>query len=42
MIMRCATEKTYHKQVDFVIKREQQLKAEKLAASCLDSKTPGI
>ena len=24
------------------MKREQQLKAEKLAASCLDSKTPGI
>ena len=42
MIMLCTTEKTYHEQTDFVIKREQQLKAEKLAARCLDSKTPDI
>ena len=38
--MRCAsTRKVYHKQADFVIKREQQLKAEKLAASYVDSRS---
>ena len=37
--MRCATRKAYHKQTDFVIKREQQLKAEKLAASYVNSRS---
>ena len=37
--MRCATRKACHKQAEFVIKREQQLKAEKLAASYVDSRS---
>ena len=38
--MRCATRKVYHKQANYVIKREKQLKGEKLAARYIDSRTP--
>ena len=38
--MRCATRKLYHKQANYVIKSEKQLKLEKLAARYIDSRSP--
>ena len=38
--VRCATRKVYHKQANYVIMTEKQLKGEKLAARYIDSGSP--
>ena len=40
--MKCATRKSYHKQENYVIKRDPKLKGEKLAARYLYHKLPAI